>query len=1519
MMRGRSGFAGQGKKRGVPPSKGAAATDSTPLDARSVYFNGLPANMTESDVRAECSKYALVKKVRLTNRKALVVLMTQEDAQKVGDNAVVGSVHATLVQKKAPTTPLSPTAQQLWNPTEPNKTAAGAMPNLSIFGTGTASFFSLGASAQKESGSALNGVSDENKVNGSDGTKPSGNLFGISKGFGFGAPAKPVLQETPSKEQQETGAKPPLFGAGKSVFGGSGAAALQEPATMTQFLGQKKETKTLSLDAPNLSVFGSVAQIGKSSEGVAGMFSFGTKTQVAQSEPTRMAPQQTQKQTKYSNPFVQQQHATAEMLNGKESRLERFSEQDEEQLQHRIDVLAAEREKELKMMESSHSNGISGPQGRKSHGIKGLCQDMCPELERLKRVKKREIEVFESAPDGTPDQSLMVKRYHRNNTVFPASELRPEPVLKQTLTHLLDYVLPRSKDFFVTYTYIRDRMRSLRQDMICQSICSDVSIEILECNARFHIISYQKCCCCPGFDFKQNTENLTQCITTLNDQYKHFRAIGRPCVHEAEFYAYRLIHDPKPSDVLQEIPQYLFSRPTIQFALRVVGAIAEKNFWRFFELVRLAPFRMASLLLTRFTEVRKAGLANLHRARVELPLADVVKFFGFQDTTDARDTLIALGYSVDPNGNVDTRKYEPKDAPPALADNQRLVGSKEGNRSLKDLITRGDGTFNSKFDQVPPCSLPSLDFISKPKQTSQDMGESNSTKTDAKEASLIESKPKTSPEIEEAIPKMNIFAGDSVFTKEQESVPKEPLAETTTVPPESQPFSFGTNTQPFSFANSIFGTQPKSSFSFSPKSEEPPKVEPFSFPKTRTFEFRQPQISTKATNDETQGKVDALVQQTTEKETNEKQDEEKQKETTEQPKQGFLLQFGSTQQSHVESADSQQKQEKQELNTEADSPKQVLSLQEAQQSTPEEQQHEFDLTPSQNTSIDTENVSIDFTSLVKDECSTPLCSRSSKDKTSLLQTEASISPVPFQMHKEEQMDKVEPKVEEQKETPDESEERGTCDKEVEDYEMNEQAFCSYDEKTIKDNILVHLSAFCQSGFLEPGQLWTLGIKSTERDVFTQILERKLSQRVFQSGSSAFKVKILKECEQDEDGNWKTIKPQELCTIQSMLFYISPKSKDGWEQSFKTDLGTFKKHGIGGGSVFVLFGCEPDETMLKKTQVAFESETGFEVLDGNKLQQLIDQQDDMEINSFIDGMLFEVFSHLSQLTPTLPGQTEINVQEYIMEVVNNLLQKKEVNWTSPDVYVKLFNATISAVIDEICPDDDCSIEQWTTFHSLECFVDEEQRKQQEKQIKQLRAQLRDSRLPFIKTEQSKLHHNSLVKAFELFMRKLQKTCSGTKNAEVLSSALALGDHIHLLLSRHFSEFNNPSEERLKTVLPAVFYEVFQWRIRTSIPSVTAFFVMGNEKEGLQERVEKDLEAFLKEAQSHTTNRSKKALQRKRPSTPAGWDDETFSPALKRSYGATLGTPSRTAVANQRLATILLTQVRTQKKQWAHPLF
>ena len=1522
-MKGRGGFVGQGKKRGASFSKGEAQPESTPMSARSVYFDGLPANVTESEVRTECTKYAPVKNVKLTNGKALVVLMTQEDAQKVGNSAVVAGVHATLIQKQAPAIPApatpAPTAQQTLKPTEPSNTSASTMPNLSIFGAGTTSFFSFGASAQTDSGPGLNGGNNENKDQSSDGTKPSGGLFGIPNGFGFGAPAKSAPQETTSKQQKKEMTHP-LFGVKNSMFGGSGTATHEEPATMTQLLGQKK-------DGPNLSVFGAVTETDKKAEETGSAFSFGIKTQAPQSEPIHAAPQRpAQKQTKYLNPFGQQ-HATVEMLNGKESRLERFSEQDEEQLQRRIDTLTEEREKELKlMMKSGPSNGkgASGAQeqtatGHKSHGIKGLCQDMCPELERLKRVKKREIEVFEMAPDGTPDQSLMVKRYHRNNTVFPASELRPEPVLKRTLTHLLDYVLPRSKEFYVTYTYIRDRMRSLRQDMICQSICSDVSIEILECNARFHIISYQKCCCQPGFDFKQNTENLTQCITTLNDQYKHFRAIGRPCVHEAEFYAYRLIHDPKPSDVMQEIPQYLFSRPAIQFALRVVGAIAENNFWRFFELVRLAPFRMASLLLTRFTEVRRAGLAHLQRARVSLPLADIVKFFGFQDITDARETLIALGYSVDPSGNVNTLNFEQKDAPPALADNQRLVGSKEGNRSLKDLITRGDGTFNSKFDPVPSCSSLDLFFTSKPKQPVQENVETNTTISEAKESSPIDTKPEPSVEKDKVLPELNVFTGNNTFAKEQESVPKESITETKEEHPKSQAVHFGTNSQQFSFANSIFGTQTKTMFDTQPKPEEPHNTQPFTFTKASTFEFTQPQASTKTSaKDESQVNKTVTMQHTTE--STEKHEEEKPNKTTEQPQQGFLFHFGTIQQSNVETTDVQQKQEKQkEMDIKPETPKQTFSLQDTQQNTSEEQ-HEYDMTSSRNTSIDAENTSIDLSSLVKDECSTPLCSRSNKDKNPLLQMEASVSPVPFQMHQEEKVDKDEHNVEEQKEVLDQLEEEGnSCNEVDEQCEMEEQEFWDYDEKKVEEDILGHLSDFCQCEFLAPGQLWTLGIKSTERDVFTQILERKLSQRIFQSGSSAFKVKFFGIYGRDEDEKCETIKPQELFTIQSMLFYISPKSKSGWEQALKADLDLFNRYGVDGGSPFVLFGCEPDEGVLKQTQEIFGADTGFEVLDGSMFQQLMEQQDTMEINTFIDNMLSDVFLQMAQLAPALPEQTEINVQEYVMKMISNVLRSKTVDWTCPDVYVKLFNATISAVIDEICPDDERSIEQWTTFHSIECFVNDEQQKRDEEQTEQLRKQLRESRLPFIKVEQSKLHRNGLVKAFGLFMGKLQKSCNGTNKAELLSSALALRDHINQLISRHYAEFNNPGEERLKTVLPAVFYEVFQWRIRTSISSATVYFVEDIEKEGLMERVEKDLDAFLKESQSLTKNRSKKALLRKRPSTPASWDDETFSPALKRSYGASLGTPSRTAAANKRLAAILLTQVRTQKKQWAHALF
>ena len=1501
-MKGRGGFAGQGKKRGAPFSKGGAQADGNHLRAQSVYFYGLPPSVTDSDVRAECAKYASVKNVMLNNGKALVLLMTPEDAQKVAKSAVIGTVHGTLAQRPAPATQ---------RPTEPSKTTTSTMPNMSIFGSGTTNFFSFGTSAQKESdtSSSLDKGNDKNKVNGSDETKTPGDLFSVPKGFGFGASVKTTLPEAPSKQQKADS----LFGMGSSAFGlgettpsDSDKRTTNEPSattTTTQFGGQEKDTKGLSLNMPNLSVFGSVATTNKKAGEASSVFSFGTKTQLPQQRPA-------QKQTKYPNPFGQQQHhATAEMLSGKESRLERFAEQDEAKLQDRIDVLTAERDKELKLMMNSGAKKGNGTQkntadGHKSRGIKGLCQDMCPELERLKRVKKKEFEVFEAGPDGTPDQSLMVKRYHRNNTVFPASELRPEPVLKRTLTHLLDYVLPRSKDFYETYTYIRDRMRSLRQDMICQSICSDVSIEILECNARFHIISYQKCCCRQGFDFKQNTENLTQCITTLNDQYKYFRAIGRPCVHEAEFYAYRLIHDPKPSDVMQEIPQYLFSRPPIQFALRVVGAIAENNFWRFFELVRMAPFRMASLLLTRFTEVRKAGLERLRNVHDSLPLSFIVKSFGFQDATDARDTLIALGYSVDQNDNFNTKQYEPKDAPPALADNQRLVGSKEGNRSLKDLITRGDGTFNSKFDQVPPCSKPYLDLFQKQKLPTQESVQVDSTVRDMEEIDPQENKQQTTQiPTEESAPKLNVFATTDASLKEQESSPKESVEKPTIPPPESQTLHFGTSTQPFSLTSSIFGSQPKNSFDLPEKQKE---QTPFSFAETSAFTFSQPQVST--ANDEGDTKETTSISQTTETKDKEKQ-EENPMQTNIQPQQGFMFQFNSIQQNEFTAPDVKEEPKKpQEDFVDTHSPKQSPTLQEPQQAINEEHEYEYPL--SQNASIDTESASIDFACFGKEECSTPLCSRSNKDKNEMLQTEESVTPIPFQIQQEDKVCQDEDMIEEQKETPDEDDEKDVCDKEEEYCEMEQQEFWNFDEKLLEEEILVHLSQFCDCGFLKPGQLWTVGIKATERDVFIQMMERKLSQLVFQNGSSAFKVKFFEQCDE--------IQPHEISTIQTMLFYISPKSKSGWDKVFKTDLETLKQHGICGGSAFVLFGCEPDGLVFKQAQETFGVETGFEVLDGDKLQQLMEQQDYEEVNNFFESMISELFSQMVQFAPSLPEQKSINVQEFVMEMINSLLRKQEVAWTSPDVYVKLFNATISAVIDEICPDDESTIRQWTTFHSLCCFANEEQQRHEEQQIEQLRVQLRGSRLPFVRTERFRVQRKGLIKAFESFMETLQKNCNCVMNTQTLSSALALGDHIHQLLCRHFPELNKPSEEQLKSVLPAVFYEIFQWRIMAFIPSHTAYFVQSVTTEELQERIGQDLNAFLKEAQAKN-KRSKQPLPKKRPSTPAGWDDETFSPALKRPYGTTLKTPSRTAAANQRLATILLTQVRTQKKQWTHTLF
>lgn len=243
----------------------------------------------------------------------------------------------------------------------------------------------------------------------------------------------------------------------------------------------------------------------------------------------------------------------------------------------------------------------------------GICQDMCPEYERLERQLHLDLtRPFETLPNDptTVDPHRAVKKYHRpaagNEAPLP-EDVRPPAILLKTLDHLLSlHVLLRTDvPFLETQKFLRDRMRSLRQDLTLQSIKSHEAVHINQCIARFHIYCGVVLREAPKAEFDpfQNLEQLRKVLQTLfelyEDGHKHERISRTPIMfeNEAEFRAYRILaHLDDPNEAYEDsAPPQVQNHAQFRNALELANAFHTGNFFMFQKILKNESFLFRAL------------------------------------------------------------------------------------------------------------------------------------------------------------------------------------------------------------------------------------------------------------------------------------------------------------------------------------------------------------------------------------------------------------------------------------------------------------------------------------------------------------------------------------------------------------------------------------------------------------------------------------------------------------------------------------------------------------------------------------------------------------------------------------------------------------------------------------------------------------------------------------------------------------------------------------------------------------
>ncbi|CAN9500476.1 unnamed protein product [Ophioblennius macclurei] len=239
----------------------------------------------------------------------------------------------------------------------------------------------------------------------------------------------------------------------------------------------------------------------------------------------------------------------------------------------------------------------------------GTCQTMCPPHELLDREAKCRLHGFEvlrgterdRKPRGDPLRA--VKEYSRpaaGKDLTNPSELRPPAVLLSTVRYLIDDIAtsPSLHPWTEVYSFVFDRLRGVKQDMIIQRVSGKDCVAILEPTVRFLIYASYRLCGQPLrlYDPLINDTHLQENLSWLLDCYS---ADAGPHPNQEEFQAVALLYNlgsHRAAQHIIELSQQLRSSPSIRLALSINQAFLERNPVRLLRLANKLSFLQACAL-----------------------------------------------------------------------------------------------------------------------------------------------------------------------------------------------------------------------------------------------------------------------------------------------------------------------------------------------------------------------------------------------------------------------------------------------------------------------------------------------------------------------------------------------------------------------------------------------------------------------------------------------------------------------------------------------------------------------------------------------------------------------------------------------------------------------------------------------------------------------------------------------------------------------------------------------------------
>ncbi|ETN72161.1 SAC3/GANP family protein [Necator americanus] len=288
--------------------------------------------------------------------------------------------------------------------------------------------------------------------------------------------------------------------------------------------------------------------------------------------------------------------------------------------------------------------------------VKGLCKTMCPESEIQFRCSNGMIHILERCRDSEKNREThkLVKEYARpaagRNHLHPES-LRPPDVLVETVHYLLKlYEQEKEKRFDSVYTFVCDRLRAVRQDMILQNLPAVDTIRILEAMIPFYFESEYLCRTkrYEAYDWKLHSNYLEECLSRWSDAAVH---VPKHLISSRIVCAY-ILHQIPLCSGLNDMFQWkdFLANNLFDILREITIAYRSNNYVRFFRKLFQLPSDCIVVAAVKAVEsLRHRAFSTISIAykspNSSVPISVLANWLHYNDVCDLIDLLSSCTFS----------------------------------------------------------------------------------------------------------------------------------------------------------------------------------------------------------------------------------------------------------------------------------------------------------------------------------------------------------------------------------------------------------------------------------------------------------------------------------------------------------------------------------------------------------------------------------------------------------------------------------------------------------------------------------------------------------------------------------------------------------------------------------------------------------------------------------------------------------------------------------------------------------